>query len=170
MVAVALKNITIHFEFDSINGNTTFLNGVNIEKDIRTLAVSNLVSPVSAISAVRKAMVAQQRKMGDKKGIVMDGRDIGTVVFPKAELKLFMTADFYTRTKRRFDELSAKNALLDMQSVADNLKHRDNIDSNRLDSPLSQAEDAILLDNTHLDEPAQFNLVLNIIKTKINLV
>ena len=107
-VKTALPNIKIHFEFDSEKGNLTFLNNVNVENQLRTLRVANAVSPVSAISAVRREMVRQQQAMGEQKGVVLEGRDIGTVVFPNAELKIFSTADVDVRTQRRYDELTAK--------------------------------------------------------------
>ncbi|MCP9235874.1 (d)CMP kinase [Lewinella sp. JB7] len=131
--------------------NHVLLNGEDVEREIRGLAVSKMVSPVAALSAVRRAMVDQQRKMGAAGGVILDGRDIGTVVFPDADLKLFVVADLDTRVDRRLRELVAAGREVRREDVAANLEERDYIDSHRADSPLRQAEDAILLDNTHLD-------------------
>ena len=147
-VALALKDLEVDFIPGS---NNALLNGEDVEAEIRGLAVSNFVSPVAAIPAVRRAMVAQQRRMGKDGRVVMDGRDIGTVVFPDAELKLFVTAELDTRTDRRLAELEAAGKQATRQEVADNLLERDRIDSTREDSPLRKAKDAVLLDNTHLD-------------------
>ncbi len=156
-VAEALKNIEI--DFQNIDGvNTTFLNGENVEKEIRKMYVSDFVSPVAAVSAVRRAMVKLQQAMGKKKGIVMDGRDIGTVVFPEAELKIFVTSDPKTRVDRRYAELQNKGLQADYEEVAKNLRERDHIDSTRADSPLRQAEDARVLDNTALTRAGQLAL------------
>jgi CMP/dCMP kinase len=146
-----LKNISISFKFiRETEKNTTFLNGENVEEQIRSLDVSNSVSPVSAIKEVRAEMVKFQRKMGEEKGIVMDGRDIGTVVFPGAELKIFMTASPEIRAKRRFDELKAKGQVISMDEVMRNITERDHYDQNRQESPLRKADDAIVLDNSNL--------------------
>lgn len=153
-VLQALDNIHIHFERHP-SGNRTFLNGEDVEEQIRVMEVSEWVSPVAAISAVRRAMVVQQQAMGKRKGIVMDGRDIGTVVFPQAELKLFITAETEERVRRRYLELTAKGIAISMDAVRNNLIERDHIDSTRADSPLRQAEDAIVIDNTHLTPEAQ---------------
>lgn len=151
LVAKSLKDIHITFKFNPITNNSdTYLNGENVETEIRKMYVSEKVSEVSAIKAVREAMVAQQQAMGAEKGIVMDGRDIGTHVFPKADLKIFMQADFDTRVERRCLELSVKGQPTDKQSVADNLAHRDLLDTTRQESPLVKAEDATILDTTHL--------------------
>lgn len=156
-VAEALKNIEI--DFQNIDGvNTTFLNGENVEKEIRKMYVSDFVSPVAAVSSVRRAMVKLQQAMGKKKGIVMDGRDIGTVVFPEAELKIFVTSDPKTRVDRRYAELQNKGLQADYEEVAKNLRERDHIDSTRADSPLRQAEDARVLDNTALTRAGQLAL------------
>lgn len=145
-----LDQLTI--DFHSIDGqNRVLLNGEDVEDEIRGLQVGNWVSPVATISAVRKAMVEQQRRMGQNKGIVMDGRDIGTVVFPNAELKLFITADVETRVDRRLNELTEAGKNVNREAVKANLLERDHIDSSRADSPLKQAEDAILLDNSTLN-------------------
>lgn len=128
----------------------TYLNGVNVEERIRTMEVSSHVSPVAALGFVREAMVRLQQEMGKAKGIVMDGRDIGTVVFPDAELKIFVTASAEIRAQRRYDELKAKGQEVSYEDILKNVKERDYIDQNRAVSPLRQAEDAILLDNSHL--------------------
>ncbi len=147
-VAGAMNALTISFRPAD---NHVLLNGEDVEEEIRGLAVSRQVSPVSALSQVRRALVEQQRQMGADGGVILDGRDIGTVVFPNADLKLFVVADLDTRTERRLCELRAAGRQVDRAEVATNLEERDHIDSSREDSPLRQAEDAILLDNTHLD-------------------
>ena len=162
----ALDHITVTFR--NIDGNnTTFLNGRNVETDIRSLKVSQLVSEVSAISAVRKKMVALQRQMSGSHGLVMDGRDIGTVVFPEAHIKFFITADPIVRAQRRFNELLAKNQKSDLHEVISNLEHRDKIDTEREDSPLQKADDAILLDNTHFNIEQQFEVAMQFIRDVI---
>jgi CMP/dCMP kinase len=161
-VLKALENIEIHFERTPL-GNHVFLNGIDVENEIRTMRVSEMVSPVSTISVVRRAMVAQQQKMGNRKGVVMDGRDIGTVVFPQAELKIFLTAETDIRAKRRFDEMKSKGQETDIDIIRHNLLERDLIDSNRADSPLRQADDAILIDNSHLTPAEQLNKVLELV-------
>ena len=143
-----------------------FLNGENVEYVIRDLVVAEKVSDVAAIREVRKFAVAQQQKMGAKKGIVMDGRDIGTVVFPKAELKIFMTADNAVRVERRFRELYDKNPNISIEEVKNNLEMRDYIDSHREVSPLRQASDAVVLDNTDLTESQQFQKAMTWVKNK----
>lgn len=165
-VLEALDHITVTFR--NIDGNnTTFLNGRNVETDIRSLKVSQLVSEVSAISAVRKKMVALQRQMSGSQGLVMDGRDIGTVVFPDAHIKFFITADPIVRAQRRFNELLAKNQKSDLHEVISNLEHRDKIDTEREDSPLKKADDAILLDNTHFNIEQQFEVAMQFIRDVI---
>lgn len=159
----ALTQIKIHFERIN-NANHTFLNGEDVEKEIRTMRVSEFVSPVSTISAVRRFLVKQQQALGEQKGIVMDGRDIGTVVFPKAELKIFLTSNIEERTRRRYEELIAKGIKEDLQLVQKNLEERDHIDSTRADSPLTQAKGAILLDNTFLSREDQLNVALELAK------
>jgi CMP/dCMP kinase len=167
-VHAALEKISITFE--NLEGkNTTFLNGVNVENEIRSLLVSNLVSEVSTVSAIRRKLVDLQRDLAGTKGIVMDGRDIGTVVFPNADIKFFVTADPMVRAQRRYDELLVKNQPADIHEVIENLAHRDEIDENRVDSPLRQAADAILLDNTHFSISEQFDFVMDIIQKKIAL-
>jgi CMP/dCMP kinase len=158
-VAATLQHIQIHFE--RLDGqNTTFLNGQNVERDIRSMRVSEHVSPVSTIPAVRRALVQQQQVMGQRRGIVMDGRDIGTVVFPDAELKIFLTADPDVRTSRRHLELAAKGIDADWDEIRQNLLDRDRIDSTRFDSPLRQAPDAVVIDNTFLSEEQQLEKAL----------
>ena len=153
-VEEALRHISIHFE--RVDGhNHTFLNDVDVERDIREMRVSEHVSPVAAISAVRRAMVKQQQAMGKRRGIVADGRDIGTVVFPDAELKIFLTADSDVRASRRHLELAAKGIDASWDDILRNLEERDHIDSTREDSPLKKADDAVVIDNTLLSEEEQ---------------
>lgn len=160
-----LNRINIWFNYNSVKKiSETFLNGQNVEKQIRQLEVSNLVSPVSTIKEVRKKMVAIQQEMGKDKGVVMDGRDIGTTVFPNAELKLFMTADVEIRTQRRYDELRAKGEKITLAEIKKNLEDRDHIDAHRKESPLSRAKDAVLFDNSDIDEKQQLDYVLKLIK------
>ena len=164
----ALKSINLEFVFNPNSNNSEMhLNGENVEYVIRDLLIAEKVSDVAAIKEVRELAVAQQQKMGTKKWIVMDGRDIGTVVFPKAELKIFMTADNAIRVQRRFKELYEKNPNITVEEVKDNLEMRDYIDSNREVSPLRKAKDALELDNTNLTEKEQFNKALNWAKEKI---
>ena len=164
----ALKQIDISFEYNIETGkNETFLNGKNVENEIRQMEVSNLVSPVSEISKVRRKLVEQQRRLGEGKGVVMDGRDIGTVVFPDAELKIFMTADLETRAERRKLELEEKGTQVDLGAVIDNLKNRDIIDSSREDSPLKKADDAHVVDTTHLTFDEQVQQILELIHKKL---
>ncbi len=154
--------------FKNIDGmNRTFLNGVDVEDEIRTMAVSNKVSEVAAISEVRRYMVAIQQDMGKNKGVVMDGRDIGTVVFPDAELKVFMTASETVRAQRRVDELRAKGEDVSFDEVLANISSRDHEDSTRSDSPLVQADDAVVLDNSDLSREEQFGQVLKWAQGKI---
>ncbi|HQV96053.1 MAG TPA: (d)CMP kinase [Saprospiraceae bacterium] len=165
----ALEAMTISFK--NIDGNNvTFLNGENVESEIRSLEVSGMVSEVAAIPAVRRKMVALQRNMTDADGVVMDGRDIGTVVFPDADVKFFVTADPLIRAQRRYNEMVAKEEHPDIQEIISNLAHRDHIDSTRDDSPLRQAEDAILLDNTTLTKDEQFELALSFIRQKMDVI
>lgn len=157
----ALENIRIRFVRNPESGQQdTYLNEENVEKEIRQMFVANHVSKVSTISEVRRFLVKQQQKKGEKKGIVMDGRDIGTVVFPEAELKLFMTADPLVRAQRRLAELQAKGQTADFEEVLANLRERDHIDSTREDSPLRQAEDAIVIDNSVLTPEEQLEIAL----------
>ncbi len=151
-----LKNVKITFEWDNITEkNTTFLNGENVEDEIRQLEVSQNVSPVSAIAGVRTEMVKQQQENGKNKGIVMDGRDIGTVVFPDAELKIFMTASPEIRAQRRYLELTEKGQEVVFDEILKNVEERDRIDSTREASPLRKAEDAVVLDNSFLSREEQ---------------
>lgn len=146
-----LNDIHITFQFNAAKGRPdTYLNGELVEDEIRTMEVSSHVSPIATLAFVREAMVAQQQQMGKDKGVVMDGRDIGTVVFPDAELKIFVTASAAVRAQRRYDELKAKGMEADYQDILKNVQERDYIDSHRAVSPLKQAADAILLDNSHM--------------------
>lgn len=164
----AIQSIRLHFVFNESTGKSDmYLNGENVELAIREMKVSQKVSEVAAIPAVRDFAVAQQQAMGEEKGIVMDGRDIGTVVFPNAELKIFVTADPKIRTERRFKELLATQPNITREEVAENLTHRDLIDSTREHSPLKQASDALVLDNTHLNQDEQFTIALNWAKERI---
>ena len=146
-----MPNIQISFRFNRETGRPdTYLNGKRVEDEIRSLEVSNHVSPIAAVPFVRAAMVAQQQQMGKDKGVVMDGRDIGTTVFPDAELKVFVTASAEVRAQRRFDELKAKGMPADYEDILKNVQERDYIDSHREVSPLRKADDAILLDNSNM--------------------
>jgi cytidylate kinase len=159
-----LSSIKLHFKFNSELGFAEmYLNDVNVETEIRTLEVSGFVSAVAAISEVRAKLVEQQQEMGKEKGIVMDGRDIGTVVFPMAELKIFMTAGADTRAQRRFDELQAKGDVVTYEEVLKNVVDRDYVDTHREDSPLVMADDAIEVDNSYLNRKEQFDVVLELI-------
>ena len=151
-----MPNIHISFQFNAETGRPdTYLNGELVENDIRTMEVSSHVSPIAALGFVREAMVAQQQQMGKDKGVVMDGRDIGTVVFPDAELKIFVTASAEVRAQRRYDELKGKGMEADYADILKNVQERDYIDSHREVSPLRQADDAILLDNSNMTIPEQ---------------
>ncbi len=166
-VREALNQVHLHFEYNDKSAQSEiFLNEENVEYVIRDLVIAEKVSEVASIALVRSFAVAQQQKMGDKKGIIMDGRDIGTTVFPNACLKIFMTADIAVRVERRFKEMYEKNPNITIEEVKANLEMRDYIDSHREVSPLRQAEDAILLDNTHISMKEQLNFALNLIKEK----
>jgi cytidylate kinase len=159
-----LVEIKLHFQFNPELGFAEmYLNNVNVELQIRTIEVSRLVSKIAEISEVRSKLVEQQQEMGKNKGVVMDGRDIGTVVFPDAELKLFMTASAHTRAKRRFDELVDKGQNVSYDEVLQNVEERDYIDTHREDSPLVKAHDAIEIDNSTLTKKEQFDLVVELI-------
>lgn len=160
-VISALPDIKIDFD---VNGDSqsTVLNGENVEREIRTLAVSNHVSPIAAIPEVRHALVKMQQAMGKSKGIVMDGRDIGTVVFPDAEMKVFCDASADERARRRVAELQAKGEAVTFEEVLENVKKRDYIDENRAESPLRCAEDAVRLDNSSMSIPEQNQWLLNL--------
>lgn len=166
-VKEALNQISLHFEYNEKSEQSEMiLNDENVEYVIRDLVIAEKVSEVASIAAVRKFAVKQQQQMGKKKGIVMDGRDIGTTVFPEAELKIFMTADISVRVERRFKEMYAKNPNITIEEVKSNLEMRDYIDSNREVSPLRKAEDAILLDNTHITMEQQLSFALKLVKEK----
>jgi cytidylate kinase len=160
----SLPNIKLQFKFNADLGfGEMYLNDVNVETEIRTIEVSSFVSKVAEVSEVRAKLVEQQKEMGKDKGIVMDGRDIGTVVFPNAELKIFMTASATTRAQRRYDELVAKGDTVTFEEVLANVEERDYIDTHREDSPLVMAEDAIEIDNSHMNREEQFKLVLELV-------
>ena len=158
----ALQQINITFNVNSKNVSETYLNGLNVENDILKMKISENVSQVSAIKEVRTFLVDQQRRMGKEKGVVMDGRDIGTIVFPNADLKVFMTADILVRAFRRQHELLQKNNMVDLDEVIDNLVQRDKIDTTRQESPLKQAEDALVIDTTHITIDEQVDEVVSL--------
>ena len=165
----ALEEIHLHFEHnDNSNESEIFLNDENVEYVIRDLVIAEKVSEVAAIAAVRTFAVAQQQKMGKRKAIVMDGRDIGTTVFPDAELKIFMTADITVRVERRFKEMFEKNPNITIEEVKNNLEMRDYIDSNREVSPLRKAVDARLLDNTNIGMEEQLQIAKQFVKEALN--
>lgn len=166
-VIKSLSDINISFKWDEKTGkNTTFLNGENVEEEIRQLEVSNNVSPISTIAEVRAEMVKQQRKNGINKGIVMDGRDIGTVVFPDAELKIFMTASPQIRAQRRYLEIKEKGQNVNFDEILKNVEGRDKIDSTRKVSPLKKADDALVLDNSNLTRREQLDWALEKVKER----
>ena len=157
-----MPEIHVSFRLNPETGRPdTYLNNVCVEHEIRTMEVSSFVSPVAALPFVRAAMTAQQQEMGREGGIVMDGRDIGTAVFPNAEMKVFVTASDEIRAQRRYDELIAKGEQADFQQVLENLRERDRIDSTRAVAPLRQADDALVLDNSHLTIPEQKQWLLD---------
>ena len=162
----SLPNIKLHFQFNPDLGFAEmYLNNENIEKQIRTIEVSNFVSKVAEVSEVRAKLVEQQQEMGKNKGIVMDGRDIASVVFPNAELKIFMTASAQTRAQRRFEELQQKGDSVSFDEVLNNVEERDYIDTHRADSPLVKDKNAIEIDNSNLSREEQFDQVLNLVTT-----
>jgi cytidylate kinase len=164
-----LSEVKLNFEYNSELGFAEmYLNDINVEKEIRTIEVSSFVSKVAEVSEVRAKLVEQQKEMGKNKAIVMDGRDIGTVVFPNAELKIFMTASAETRAQRRFDELQAKGDNVSYEDVLKNVQERDYIDTHRDDSPLIIADDAIEIDNSYLSREEQFAAVLDLVDEIIN--
>lgn len=164
----ALEDIELRFKFNALSQKSDmYLNGENVEQEIREMRVSQKVSEVASIPAVRDFAVAQQQAMGVEKGIVMDGRDIGTVVFPNAELKLFVTADPAIRLERRYQELLQTNPAISKDEVSANLQQRDLMDSTRVHSPLRQAEDALVLDNTTLNREQQFELAMQWAKERM---
>lgn len=163
-----LKHVTLEFQYNThTNQSEMYLNGENVEYVIRDLVVAEKVSEVAALGPVREFAVSQQRKMGEAKGIVMDGRDIGTTVFPEAELKIFMTADNAIRVERRFKELFVKNPNVTIEEVKANLEMRDYIDSHRAISPLRKAEDAIVLDNSNMTMPEQLDFALRLVQERL---
>jgi cytidylate kinase len=169
-VKEAIQHIHLKFEYNSNSGQSEiFLNDENVEYVIRDLVVAEKVSEVAAIAAVRTFAVRQQQKMGLRNNTVMDGRDIGTTVFPDADLKIFMTSDISVRVERRFKELYEKNPNITLEEVAANLEMRDYIDSNREVSPLRKAEDAVLLDNTNLTMEEQLDFALKLVRDRIPL-
>jgi len=161
-VEKALTQIQLSFHVNSHSASDIFMNGVNVEKKIRKMRISENVSQVSTIKEVRHAMVSQQRKLGKDRGIVMDGRDIGSVVFPNAELKLFLTADIQVRAYRRQQELLERDQLVDLDTILSNITERDRIDSTRKESPLIKAKDAIGLDTTHITIDEQVDEVVRL--------
>ncbi len=163
----ALKDVSIGFSQNQNGTPDLILNGENVEDVIRTLEVSQHVSKIAAIKEVRTFLVDQQRKMGDDGGVVMDGRDIGSVVFPNAELKLFITADVDTRAMRRYEELVSKGDDISLDEVKQNLKERDHLDSTREESPLIQTEDAVVIDNSNLTQTEQLEKALELVKNKL---
>jgi cytidylate kinase len=163
----ALPQIHLAFHVNSHSSTETFLNGINVEKKIRKMGISEKVSQVSMIKEVRQAMVAQQRKLGKDKGTVMDGRDIGSVVFPDAELKLFLTADIQVRAYRRQQELLQRDQLIDLNTILSNITDRDRIDSTRKESPLVKAKDAVGMDTTHITIDEQVDEVVRMAVTKM---
>jgi cytidylate kinase len=163
-----LDNIEIYFKYNPETGiSETYLNGENVEKEIRSFEVSGYVSKVAEISEVRAKLVKEQQKMGKNKSIVMDGRDIGTVVFPDAELKLFITSKPEIRAQRRFEELTNKGEKVTFEEVLANVNERDYIDTHRADSPLIKAEDAIEIDNSELTREEQFEQILQLVKSVV---
>ncbi len=164
--ALEETHVTFHFN-EKLLRSETYLNGLNVEEEIRKMYISNMVSEVSAIAEIRRHMVHLQRKMGKQKGVVMDGRDIGTEVFPEAELKIFMNADMEVRAARRQAELLGKKQVVDLGEVLDNLKKRDLIDTTREEGPLRKAEDAHEVDTTFITVEEQVDYILNLATTKI---
>ncbi|MCW5520780.1 (d)CMP kinase [Aureitalea sp. L0-47] len=163
----SLPDIALEFRKNSENKAEIHLNGENVEKQIRTLEVSEYVSPIATVPEVRRKLVALQHTMGEDKGVVMDGRDIGTVVFPKAELKIFMNASARVRAERRFKELNERGDEITFNEVLENVNERDQIDTTREDSPLRKAEDAIEIDNTETNIEDQFHIILQLAQDRI---
>lgn len=167
-LVASLNLIHISFQFNKALGYAeVILNEENVESQIRGLEVSSLVSKVAAIPQVRKKLVKLQQKLGEAKGVVMDGRDIGTVVFPNAELKLFMTASADVRAKRRYEELLSKGDIVSYEDIYNNVVERDHLDTNRADSPLIIAKDAVTIDNSTMTRDEQFQMILELVKSKI---
>jgi cytidylate kinase len=165
-ISKALSNISISFHVSAKNVTETFLNGLIVEHDIRKMKISENVSQVSSLKEVRMAMVEQQRKFGKERGVVMDGRAIGTVVFPDAELKLFMTADIMVRAFRRQQELLSNDKLVNLNEVLENIKKRDEIDTNRAESPLRKADDAVVVDTTNITVEEQVEDVIRMVVSR----
>ncbi|MFY8096480.1 MAG: (d)CMP kinase [Flavobacterium sp.] len=164
-----LPQIKLQFKFNPALGFAEmYVNEINVEQAIRTIEVSRLVSKIAEISEVRAKLVEQQQQMGKDKGIVMDGRDIGTIVFPDAELKIFMTASAKTRAQRRFEELVEKGQHVSFEEVLQNVEERDYIDTHRADSPLVKAHDAIEIDNSVMTKQEQFDVVMDLVQQKLN--
>jgi cytidylate kinase len=163
----ALPDISLKFIKNSLGKTEMYLNGVSIEKEIRTMEVSDYVSPVAAIPEVRRKLVKLQHEMGEHKGVVMDGRDIGTVVFPNAELKIFMNATAKERARRRFNELSKLGDNVSYDEVYQNVTERDHLDTTRIDSPLMKADDAIEIDNSEMNIEDQFHIILQLAQDRI---
>lgn len=163
----ALQGIRITFLVNSKGMTDTYLNGINVEKEIRQMSISERVSEVSTLRTVRQGMVEQQRKLAKERGVVMDGRDIGTVVFPNAELKIFLTADMLVRAFRRQKELLERDDLVDIDTIISNLQQRDEMDSTRTESPLRKAPDAIGIDTTHISIDEQVDEVIRMALTKM---
>jgi len=164
-----LDNIHLSFKFNTLlDFSEIYLNDVNVEQEIRTLEVSKLVSKVAEVSEVRRKLVEQQQIMGKDKGVVMDGRDIGTVVFPNAELKLFMNASAEKRAQRRFDELIKRGDKVTYKEILENVEYRDHVDSTREDSPLIMADDAISIDNSEMNLEEQFDKIYIIVLKTIS--
>ena len=167
-IILSLPEINLDFKINpSTKSPEIFLNGENIESKIRTPYISSLVSKVASIKEVRVKLVDEQRKMGENGGIIMDGRDIASVVFPKAELKLFITAEIPVRVERRYAEMISKGEKIDKEDVQKNLLERDHMDSTRSESPLIQVDDAVVIDNTHLNKKEQLQLALDLVKARI---
>ena len=163
-----LEDIKISFKFNPLRGaSDVYVNGVNVENEIRSIEVSEMVSKISSIPQVRTKLVALQQEMGRNRGVVMDGRDIGTVVFPDAELKIFLTADPAVRAKRRYDELSAKGIKVSFDEIEQNIRERDRADETRKVSPLRKADDALVLDNSHMTLEEQMDWVMQHVQDKI---
>lgn len=170
-IETALKNLKVEFKHNhSLDRSEIYVNGINVEDEIRQMHIAEKVSEVSKIKKVRQAMVKVQQVYGRNKGIVMDGRDIGTTVFPDAELKIFMTADPRVRAQRRFDELKLKGEKVNFEKVLLNLKQRDHTDSHREQSPLTQAPDAIVLDNSYMNHDEQLQFMLDRVKEKVKSI
>mgnify|MGYP000657499154 CR=1 FL=1 len=165
----SLSQIKVSFSYNAeLNCSETFLNDENVEQQIRGIEVSNHVSKIAQIKEVRAKLVEIQRDLGKKKGLVMDGRDIGSVVFPDAELKIFMTAHYKVRAKRRFEELQAKGDNISLEEIEENISSRDNDDTSRTENPLIQADDAVVIDNSEITREEQLKIALQLASDKIN--